>query len=150
MYRNTHKQNGSIYVVIIFVLVVMGFLATALTRIQWSNSEAHSRDVLGTQAWLLAQSVNEYTLTRFYPLNDATPININDQCKTSLSPSIMNGVQALFGPVTLNCTLVSLSCTSVGQLDNKRYFKLSSRVACGSGSLQTERAEDIWLMENIQ
>ncbi|RJX70688.1 MSHA biogenesis protein MshP [Vibrio sinensis] len=150
MYHNSQKQNGSIYVVIIFVLVVMGFLATALTRIQWSNSEAHSRDVLGTQAWLLAQSVNEYTLTRFYPLNDATPVTIDEQCKTPLSLSIVNGAQTLFEPVTLNCELVSLNCASVGQLDNKKYFKLSSRVACGSGTLQTERAEDIWLMESIQ
>ncbi|MGL6026592.1 MAG: MSHA biogenesis protein MshP, partial [Vibrio sp.] len=56
MFPKIKKQAGNLYIVAIFVIVVMGFLAAALTRIEWSNQDALSRDVLGTQAWFAAHS----------------------------------------------------------------------------------------------
>ncbi len=60
------RQVGSLYIVVIFVLVVMGFLATTLNRIEWSNHDAHTKDVIGTQAALLAHSAIEQALIQVY------------------------------------------------------------------------------------
>lgn len=47
-------QQGSVLVVAVFVIVVMGFLATSLVQVQWSNHDTLTRKQLGTQAWLLS------------------------------------------------------------------------------------------------
>ncbi len=44
MFPNRHKQQGNMLVVAIFVIVVMGFLASSLTRINWSNSNNLTRE----------------------------------------------------------------------------------------------------------
>ncbi|MEZ8321795.1 MSHA biogenesis protein MshP, partial [Vibrio splendidus] len=60
-------QKGSALIMVIFVIVVLGFLATSLSRTSWSDNDSNTRVVLGTQAWLLSHSVNEYVMTQFYP-----------------------------------------------------------------------------------
>ncbi len=50
MFPRMKKQAGNLYIVAIFVIVVMGFLAAALSRMEWSNQDALSRDLLGTKA----------------------------------------------------------------------------------------------------
>jgi len=140
------NQQGSLYVVVVFVLVVMGFLATTLTRIQWSNSDAHATDVLGTQAWLLAQSVNEEALTNFYPLN-LVASNVVGQCQASMpSPNFVDSLK-VFKDTKMNCRLIDSSCKPVGTLDGMSYYKLHARVQCGSGKSQVERTEEIWVRE---
>ena len=63
MFPRMKKQAGNLYIVAIFVIVVMGFLAAALSRMEWSNQDALSRDLLGTKAWFAAHSLNEFALT---------------------------------------------------------------------------------------
>lgn len=147
MFRSKNQQ-GSLYVVVIFVLVVMGFLATTLTRIQWSNTDAHVKEVLGTQAWLLAQSVNESVLTVFYPL-DSEDSNIAAQCQSSMPfPNFVDGTRA-FKDTKMNCQLRDSSCQPVGMLDGINYYKLLARVRCGSEKSEVERTEEIWVRESL-
>lgn len=147
MFRSKNQQ-GSLYVVVIFVLVVMGFLATTLTRIQWSNTDAHVKEVLGTQAWLLAQSVNESVLTVFYPL-DSEDSNIAGQCQFSMpSPNFVDG-SGVFTEIKMNCRLINSSCNPVGSLDEMNYYKLLARVRCGSDKSEVERTEEIWVRESL-
>ncbi|MDD1829234.1 MSHA biogenesis protein MshP, partial [Photobacterium sp. ZSDE20] len=68
MRHRKSSQQGSVLVVAVFVIVVMGFLATSLVQVQWSNHDTLTRKQLGTQAWLLAHSANEWALTQVYPL----------------------------------------------------------------------------------
>ncbi len=143
-FRKQGNQKGSLYIVIIFVLVVMGFLASALARIQWSNADGYTKDVLGTQAWLLAQSVNEASLTVLYPLDSAA--DIQAACNIAMpTPSFVSG-----GVFTrkANCQLVDNRCESIGSLADMNYFKLTARVSCGSGKSLVERAEEIWVRES--
>ncbi|WP_194438399.1 MSHA biogenesis protein MshP [Vibrio fluminensis] len=142
----SHKQKGGLLVVVVFVLVVMGLLATTLTRIHWSNSDAHTKDVLGTQAWLLAQSVNEEVLTRFYPLNSSSS-DVANQCVSSMPWPNFVSVSGRFSHSVMNCQLVGLTCSSVGTLDEMNYYKLFARVRCGSVENVVERTEEIWVRE---
>ena len=145
---HSKNQQGSLYVVVVFILVVMGFLATTLTRIQWSNNDAHAKDVLGTQAWLLAQSVNEEMLTVFYPL-DSTNSAVASNCPnigSTINSSLVDSERDFTGS-KMSCRLENLACNPVGELDGMNYFKLLARVQCGSGKSQVERTEEIWVRE---
>ena len=130
------KQQGSLYIVIVFVLVVMGFLAIALSRIEHSNHDAHTRDVLGTQAWLASHSINEYVLTEFYPLTQ--PFDIANNCDP-ISADIVTSAQAILGAIP-QCTGLEMSCIQIGTLGNENYFKLETAVTCGSGLSEVQRS----------
>lgn len=146
------RQRGNLYIVVIFVLVVMGFLATTLSRIELSNSDAHTRDVLGTQAWLLSHSVNELALTLFYPLS-STSSAIAAHCDpdgnsntSDVSVELQNRANQLISTVA-SCRNVTLSCNVKGPLDGETFYRLESSVTCGSGLLQVVRSQQVWVKE---
>lgn len=143
MFHKKNQQQGNLYIVVVFVLVVMGFLATSLMRIEWSNNDAHSRDVLGTQAWLLSQSINEYVLTQFYPLTGSADIANN--CDP-IEPTIVTGAENLLATVP-QCSGLQLRCEEIGTLGDLSYFKVEARVTCGSGINQVERSQEVWVRE---
>lgn len=144
MFHNRRRQKGSLYLVAIFVLVVMGFLTLMLSRIQWSNSDAQTKEVLGTQSWLLAQSVNEEALTILYPLqSERSAIAAN--CSTLKISALVNSDNQFVE--ANNCRLIELSCTPSGTLDQINYFKLMARVSCGTGKSLVERVEEVWIKE---
>ena len=144
MFLKQRRQSGSLYIVVIFVLVVMGFLATTLSRIQWSNADIQTKEVLGTQAWLLAQSVNEDALTIIYPLQSESSA-IATHCATLDVSALVDFDDKFIG--AQNCALVEASCTPAGRLAQVDYFRLVARVSCGSGNSIVERAEEIWVRE---
>ncbi|QIL85221.1 MSHA biogenesis protein MshP [Vibrio sp. HDW18] len=141
MSRNIKKQAGNLYLVAIFVIVVMGFLAAALSRIEWSNQDALSRDVLGTQAWFAAHSLNELALTQFYPLNASSAVRSVCADNAALQMTI-DGLIAKYP----GCS-AAVSCRSLGQLDDQSLFQLENRVRCGSGVHQVERAQQVVVKE---
>ncbi|MDC5703927.1 MSHA biogenesis protein MshP [Vibrio europaeus] len=139
MSRN--KQQGSLYIVIIFVLVVMGFLATTLSQISWSNSDSHAKDVVGTQAALLAHSGNELALELVYGITSSTPVG--NPCTT------INGINVSVFETTVNCQDVQVSCEARGgQLaDGTQMYVVSSTAICGSGINQMQRNQEVWIRE---
>ncbi|UPQ88302.1 MSHA biogenesis protein MshP [Vibrio sinaloensis] len=146
------RQQGNLYIVVIFVLVVMGLLATALSRIELSNSDAHTRDVLGTQAWLMSHSINEMALTLFYPL-DSTSSAIAAHCDPDgnsatdgVSAQLITRANQLLDAVA-SCRTVALSCNVKGPLDGETFYLLESRVTCGSGLSEVVRSQQIWVKE---
>ncbi|WP_278182981.1 MSHA biogenesis protein MshP [Vibrio misgurnus] len=141
MSRNIKKQAGNLYIVAIFVIVVMGLLAAALSRIEWSNQDALSRDVLGTQAWFAAHSLNELALTQFYPLNASSAVSSNCADNAALQTAMDRLIAEYPG-----CS-VSVSCRTLGELDNQSLFQLENLVRCGSGLHQVERAQQVVVKE---
>ncbi|EKO3610543.1 MSHA biogenesis protein MshP [Vibrio cincinnatiensis] len=144
MFPKIQKQAGNLYIVAIFVLVVMGFLASALTRLEWSNHDALSRDLLGTKAWFAAHSSNELALTLVYPLSRSSAFS-------SLCPSETGAVSSISEAEALinqyeGCRGTS-QCQFLGELNNQKLYKLESRVICGSEQYQVERVQDIVVKE---
>ncbi|MCG9584455.1 MSHA biogenesis protein MshP [Vibrio tubiashii] len=139
MSRN--KQQGSLYIVIIFVLVVMGFLATTLSQISWSNSDSHAKDVVGTQAALLAHSGNEWALERIYGITSTN--SVSTEC------AAINGVSVNAFDTTVNCQDVQVSCQARGgQLsDGTQMYVISSTAICGTGINQMQRNQEVWIRE---
>ncbi len=147
MFPRIRKQAGNLYIVAIFVIVVMGFLATALSRMEWSNSDALSKDLLGTRAWLAAHSVNEYLLTKMYPLGDPETNNIVNVC------GAMNADQQGYAASLLTefkgCKTVTTTCNDSTDyvLDSLRFYKIQTAVQCGSGQYLVERQQEVWVKE---
>lgn len=135
------KQQGSLYIVVIFVLVVMGFLATTLSQIRWSNSDSHSKDVIGTQASLLAQSANEWALEQIYGINSSGTVAA--QC------AAVDGGSMSSSFTKVNCEDVQVSCQARGgQLANgSQMYVISSTAICGSGLMQMQRNQEVWIRE---
>ncbi|TMX30782.1 MSHA biogenesis protein MshP [Vibrio sp. Hep-1b-8] len=134
------KQQGSLYIVIIFVLVVMGFLATSLSRISWSNSDSHSKDVIGMQAALLAHSGNEWALKEIYDIAGAD--SVANQC------AAIDGT-AINLQTTVSCQSVEVSCQARGgQLaDGTQMYVVTSVANCGTGINQMQRSQQVWVRE---
>lgn len=135
------QQRGSLYIVLIFVLVVMGFLASALSRISWSNSDSHTKDVIGTQAALLAHSGNEWALEQLYGITAVGTISA--QC-TAINGTVVNSFQT-----QVNCQDVQLTCQPRGGqlVDGTQMYVISSTAICGSGESLMQRNQEVWVRE---
>lgn len=142
MFPKINRQAGSLYIIVIFVIVVMGFLATALSRMEWSNQNALSRDLLGTKAWFAAHSLNELVLTRLYPLGASSAVS-------SVCESQWGSVETAAGSLMaqyLGCS-AQATCQKLGVLNGSAVFKVTSSVVCGSGLYQVERVQDVVVKE---
>ncbi len=140
--RRLSQQRGNLYIVVIFVLVVIGFLAAGLSKVQWSNSDAQARSVLGTQAWLLAHSANEWALTQLYPLRqNGASFDLASACSalTTAPPALQ----------TDNCRSISVSCRAPDSSvpSALRFYRVESSVQCGSGIHLVERRQQVWVRE---
>ncbi|MGV2840827.1 MSHA biogenesis protein MshP [Vibrio cyclitrophicus] len=142
MRHRKSSQQGSVLVVAVFVIVVMGFLATSLVQVQWSNHDTLTRKQLGTQAWLLAHSANEWALTQVYPLtvSPAVSTSVSAACGNLNSNQVSSGMSTI-------CTVDELTCSQIGTLDGVGFFKIESTVICGSGVNQVQRIQEVWVKE---
>ncbi len=139
------KQQGSLIIVIVFVLVVMGFLATSLSRIELSNSDAHTKDVMGTQASLLAFSATESALSFIYPLREVTDPALNsisERCDF-----ILSDIREYDFDTTVSCEPVAVTCGSRGgQLDDgTQMFVVTAVATCGTGLNSMQRRQEAWV-----
>ncbi|MGI9875582.1 MSHA biogenesis protein MshP [Vibrio chagasii] len=142
MRHSKSSQQGSVLVVAVFVIVVMGFLATSLMQVQWSNHDTLTRKQLGTQAWLLAHSANEWALTQVYPLavSPAVSTSVSTVCSSLNSNQVSSGMSTI-------CTVDQLTCRQIGVLDGVGFFKIESKAICGSGINQVQRIQEVWVRE---
>ncbi|MFA0051621.1 hypothetical protein AB4549_07630 [Vibrio breoganii] len=155
MYRNQStpisSQRGNVYIIAIFVIVVMGMLALNLTRISWSNQDTLTREVLGSQASLLAQSGNEWALTHFFPLDEADDFDsLKARCGTDFSTKASNAITALIanGGVPCSTTETNISCeiSSENVPEELKYLKVSTVATCSDGGVfEVEREETVWV-----
>jgi len=138
------KQTGSLYIVVVFVLVVMGFLAASLSRIEWSNNDAHTKDIIGLQAALAAHSANELALVELYPLRASLSAGYNIAASCN---AISNAVTTL--PSKINCQSVRSSCEARGGTlaDGKQLYVVHSEAVCGTEANQMQRSQEVWIRE---
>ncbi|WP_372377365.1 MSHA biogenesis protein MshP [Vibrio natriegens] len=146
MSRNQFQQ-GNVLIVVLFVIVVMGYLSASLMRVTWSNQSGLTKEFLGTKAWFAAQSSTEWVLTQFYPLG-----------KSEAVASVCNALKADTltidsGLVDKTCKIDTLDCENVGELpgelDGKKVglYVVKSVAICGSGLSQVQRQQEVWVRE---
>ncbi len=143
----SHRRNssGNVLIIVLFVTIVMGYLASSLMKVTWSNQSGLTREFLGTKAWFVAQSANEWALTRLYPIN-GTSDSVATICTNTVSGAMPNVTQGT------GCTLKSMSCVYLGTLNKdtsaaESLFRVQATAVCGSGLSQVERQQEIWVRE---
>ncbi len=143
------KQTGNLYIIAIFVIVVMGFLANALSRMEWSNSDALAKDVLGTRAWFAAHSANEWILTQIYPIGDSTNNDIVSVC-AAINSEDNSDIDYASGMLSefKGCSDITTTCDKKYNSD-LAFYKIESAVTCGSGQLQVARKQEVWVRESL-
>ncbi|WP_087016710.1 hypothetical protein [Thaumasiovibrio subtropicus] len=134
------SQKGSVLVVVVFVLVVMGFLAIGLTQIGRSNQETTTLEVLGARAWLAAHSGNEVALQRLFPLNSSSALG--SVCTSTIVSSVTMGSYGC--EASVSCTSQAVDVTSSAQTT---FYFLESTGTCSSGKNQVSRVQEVMAKE---
>ncbi len=142
-----NSQSGSVLIVAVFVIVVMGMLGLTLTRLEWSNQDTLTREVLGTQAWFVSNSGSEWGLTHLYPLDQSASIsNIQARCTEFASYSSAMSVSAASAIIqTTNdrCSTLAIKCAEIGSGD-LTFFKITSKAVCGNQQYEVQREQEVW------
>jgi MSHA biogenesis protein MshP len=139
MYCNHYtKQRGSGLMIVLFVIVVMGFMAMAMTKIGASSQTMTTKEVLGTRAWFTANSGNEVVLTKLFPLGDPRVSNAA-ACKL-YSQTEIRTMMPIFQQ---GCKITNINCVPA-MINNTNEYKLTTTATCGSGKVTMIRTEEVW------
>ena len=123
IHNKCSSQKGSALVIGIFIMVVMLLLVVSMSRLLTKSSYTTAYEVLGTRAFLAAQSGMERSLSLLFPLNSA-PL--------TACPAIpVINFNATSG---LNSCSVTVAC--VPKLNGSiTHFRLRSTSTCSDGSV---------------
>lgn len=130
MYPDPHRagQRGSMLVIAIVLIVVIGLLAVALTRLLGSSSESVSYELLGARALAAANSGMERQL--YLLLRPATG-SVAGSCAVT---DTLNWSEA-----GLSHCQARLSCQQQALPEGKQLYRLSSIGRCDNGTLAVSR-----------
>ncbi|WP_122036563.1 MSHA biogenesis protein MshP [Aliivibrio sp. EL58] len=142
MYHNQAKQKGNLLIMSVVVMVVVGYLSLNLLKVETSNHDTVSKEVLGTQAWFLAHSGAEWGLVQLFPLNQS---GANDSICDEHEP-----LRKHFPDMQLDgsgCrTAPQITCKKT-PVNDIRYFQITSTATCGSGINAVVRVQEVWAKE---
>lgn len=137
-----HKQQGSMLVIALFIIVVMTLLVASMSKLLQSSSEAVSLEVLGTRAFFAAQSGMERAVALIYPL-DIQDVQVSiAACSTDMiDPNFDQASGLVSCDVAVNCTSKESSVEP-----GVYHFWLSSTGSCGEGDISTLRTieMEVW------
>lgn len=127
------SQRGSGLVLVIFIIVVVGFVALIANRNQARSSQQLVSMVLGTRAEMAARSALNIELSRFYQ-------TATGSCHTSTLQNID------FVGEGLGQCVASVTCQSLGALDNgQEVYQLSAIGRCQVGDWSLQRVIEVGL-----
>ncbi|EGR1071453.1 MSHA biogenesis protein MshP [Vibrio cholerae] len=132
LWSTTHrKQQGNALILVVFIIVVVGFVALVANRNQARSSQQLVSMVLGTRAEMAARSALNIELSRFYQ-------NTTGSCHTSTLQNID------FVGEGLGQCVASVTCQSLGALDNgQEVYQLSAIGRCQVGDWSLQRIIEV-------
>ncbi|WP_086981505.1 hypothetical protein [Vibrio aphrogenes] len=147
------KQSGSVLMVVIFVIVVMGLLASTMARLEWSNQDTQTREIMGNRAWFISHSINEWALTQLYPLQQtATTAELTTRCESLTKDKADAVYNALYQSDASykSCSIKAFTCTPYvineeGGTEEYSFMKVHTNATCSDGQdlFSIERAQDV-------
>ncbi|ELK1817205.1 MSHA biogenesis protein MshP [Vibrio cholerae] len=132
LWSTTHrKQQGNALILVVFIIVVVGFVALVANRNQARSSQQLVSMVLGTRAEMAARSALNIELSRFYQ-------TATGSCHTSTLQNI-----DFVGEGLRQC-VASVTCQSLGALDNgQEVYQLSAIGSCQVGDWSLQRIIEV-------
>ncbi|MFS1702114.1 type II secretory pathway protein [Alteromonas sp. AMM-1] len=129
------KQQGSMLVITLFVIVVLSFLGLTMINLLSGTSQSVIYEVLGARAKFAAQSGLQRIAASAFPLN--SPVAA---CNTTFTSSTALGQ----GDGLENC-LYQATCTTTAitkQSQQYNYYRFASTGVCQAG--------DIWVSRTLE
>ncbi|EIR1600430.1 MSHA biogenesis protein MshP [Vibrio cholerae] len=132
LWSTTHrKQQGNALILVVFIIVVVGFVALVANRNQARSSQQLVSMVLGTRAEMATRSALNIELSRFYQTTTGS-------CHTSTLQNID------FVGDGLGQCVASVTCQSLGALDNgQEVYQLSAIGRCQVGDWSLQRIIEV-------
>ncbi|MBN7279610.1 MSHA biogenesis protein MshP [Vibrio cholerae] len=125
------KQQGNALILVVFIIIVVGFVALVANRNQARSSQQLVSMVLGTRAEMAARSALNIELSRFYQTTTGS-------CHTSTLQNID------FVGEGLGQCVASVTCQSLGALDNgQEVYQLSAIGRCQVGDWSLQRIIEV-------
>jgi len=126
------KQRGSAILMTLFIIIVLILLGGALMRVLSTSSEAIAQEVIGTRAYMAANSAMQSELQKLFPLNGA-----GVQCSANFSYDFSSSGSNIDG--LFHCT-ASTSCENYAThpTTGELFYRLTSTGKCASSALQSD------------
>jgi len=139
------RQTGSALMMSLFVMVILILLGSALMKVLTSSSEATAQEVIGTRAYMAANSAMQAELQKLFPLNNAIP-----QCNAAPPPydfsSTGSNIAGLYHcKATTTCTNYATHPTT-----GERFYRLTSTGKCASSALAADSKAVVVSSRKIQ
>ena len=138
------KQQGSSLVLALFVIVILTLLGSVMMRIISTSSETVSQEVLGTRAYMAANSAMQAELQQLFPL-DGT-----NNCASSTSDYDLTNLGSDI-PGLYHCDATT-TCTKyyTDPTDGTNYYQLTSTGHCGVGTMEEDSKAVVISSRTIQ
>ena len=146
MYHNQGKQKGNLLIMSIVVMVVVGYLSLNLLKVETSNHDTVSKEVLGTQAWFLAHSGAEWGLVQLFPLGMSGADDSICDGNTIYRPSVKLENSGCNNNPSVMCEKTEITYHG----ETIQYFQITSTATCGSGINAVTRIQEVWAKEISQ
>jgi MSHA biogenesis protein MshP len=127
------KQQGFLIPLAMFIVVVLGLLATTISKLAGSAQNLALREDISTQALFAAESAANLALYNLF-------LSASTRAQTTTNCTAINGSSRSFTATGLNGCSVSWSCAVTTDTGNTQsFYRITSAVSCGSGNLSAQR-----------
>ena len=142
--RVRHKQSGSALLLTLFILVVLILLGSALMRVLSTSSESIAQEVIGTRAYMAANSAMQAELQKLFPLNTTPPVcNLSFAYDFSASGLAIEGLPNC--KATTQCILYATNPITL-----EEFYRLTSTGKCESATLASDSKSVVVSSRTIQ
>jgi len=138
MNTSLKKQQGSMLVIALFVIIVLGFLAYAMIQITDNSNRSTVFEVYGTRALNAANSGADHTLNSILGPGGV------QVCPNETVPSIQGTVEILPNIVSFNGCTLEITCNKFDVMETGlRHFRIRSLASCSAGDFNTQRSVSV-------
>jgi MSHA biogenesis protein MshP len=128
------KQRGSALMMTLFIIIVLMLLGNALIRVLSTSSEAIAQEVIGTRAYMAANSAMQAELQKLFPLNPVT--GSATYCTTPVTASYdFSGQAGLYHCEAFTKCEEYATNTTTGE----KFYRLTSTGTCDSSTMDSTR-----------
>ncbi|MCW8875625.1 MAG: PilX N-terminal domain-containing pilus assembly protein [Kangiellaceae bacterium] len=129
--RSKYEQGISL-AVLLFILIIIGLLATALTNLTSQSTQSNAQQIIATRAFFAAESGANLQAQSIFPITGAS------SCANQTYNFTGNGLNG--------CTATTV-CNTI-TVNSEDYFQVTSTGQCNSGQpLQATRTIEVRLKD---
>lgn len=140
------KKKGSALMMSLFIMIILILLGSALMRVLSTGSEATAQEVIGTRAYMAANSAMQAELKKLFPLN-----GVGTYCSPSAIASYDFSSSGANVDGLFHCK-ADTTCThyATHPTTGDFFYRLNSIGKCASSSLQSDSKDVVVSSRTIQ